>query len=170
MSNSSTKPNRRGAVRARGRRNTRRNKKVLGWVAAAGLVGFLAYGAVAFQSGPEAGAGGTSGGTAATTYGFVADDGSPVDIAEVAAAGIGTEATVEGTVVEMGPTMGCWLIVDDGTGRIMVQTDPMTYVHQAVRGQTIRATGRLQVVNGGMGYSGQQAVLLTSGISVSDRA
>jgi hypothetical protein len=70
----------------------------------------------------------------------------------------------------MGPTMGCWLVIDDGTGQVRVQTEPMTYIHQAVRGEIIRATGQLRVVNGGMGYTGEQLVLLTTGISVADTA
>jgi hypothetical protein len=169
MSTSTTKAGRRVPTPVRRRRKNR--KKVLGWVVAAGLAAFVAYGLVAFQSGRDAGGGAAVGGGASTTtYGFVTDGGPPVDIAQLATARVGTQATVEGRVVEMGPTMGCWLIVDDGTGQIMVQTQPMTYVHQAVRGQTIRATGQLAVVNGGMGYSGERVVLLTSGITVSASA
>jgi ferric-dicitrate binding protein FerR (iron transport regulator) len=76
-SKASTKAKNRAAARAR-----RRRKKALAWVAAAALVAFVGYGLVAFRSGPatgEAASGDTAGGT---TYGFVAETGSPVAIGD----------------------------------------------------------------------------------------
>jgi hypothetical protein len=73
-------------------------------------------------------------------------------------------ATVQGSVVDMGPTTGCWLVVDDGTGQLLVQTEPMIYIDQSMRGQTVRASGELAVLNGGMGVSGPTPALLTPGI------
>jgi hypothetical protein len=78
------------------------------------------------------------------------------------------DVTIEGKVVSMGPTMGCWLVIDDGTGKILVQTNPMTYVHQEVKGKTLRATGSLAIMNGGMGFSGETLALITPGITVKE--
>ena len=62
--------------------------------------------------------------------------------------------------------MGCWLVIDDGSGQVLVQTDPMTFVEQSVQGKTITAAGQMTVVDGGMGFSGRRPALLTSGITV----
>lgn len=130
------------------------------------LAGFVAYGFWAFRTEagpPSSAAGGLS-------YGWVEQASPPTPVAELVSAEPASEMTVEGRVVDMGPTMGCWLVVDDGTGELLVQTDPMVYVDQAVKGQTIRATGRVDVVNGGMGYSGERLALLTTGVTVLEEA
>jgi hypothetical protein len=127
-------------------------------VAVAALIGYgvWTYGSTV-TSQPEA----------TQVYGWVERSSSPpVGIADALA---GTETgpvTITGKVVEMGPTMGCWLIVDDGTATMMVQTDPMAYVPPTVQDETITATGRIVVVQGGMGYSDARPALLTTGISV----
>lgn len=103
MSSMSTKTRSKASTRAMNRgaaRSRRRRKKVLAWVAAAALAAFVGYGVVAFRS-EVVDEDATSGDTAAgTTYGFVAETGSPVEIAELTAAGAGTQATVEGTVID----------------------------------------------------------------------
>jgi hypothetical protein len=103
------------------------------------------------------------------TYGRV-EEGSKgsdaVPISDLLAGKSVKNVTIEGKVVNMGPTMGCWLVINDGTGEILVQTDPMVYMDQGVKGKTIRATGSLAILNGGMGFSGETLALLTSGISI----
>jgi uncharacterized protein YdeI (BOF family) len=76
------------------------------------------------------------------------------------------DVTIEGKVVSMGSTMGCWLVIDDGSGEIMVQTDPMIYIPQEIQNQPIRATGSLFILNGGMGFKGETLALMTSGITI----
>lgn len=61
-----------------------------------------------------------------------------------------------GTVVDMGPTMGCWLVIDDGSGKVLVQTAPMAFVDQIVKGQTITARGQMTVLDAGSGFSGKR--------------
>lgn len=128
---------------------------------------FVAYGFWEFRAEPgrsSSVAGGVE------SYGWVEDASPGTPVAELLSADRPSEVTIEGRVVDMGPTMGCWLVVDDGTGELLVQTDPMVYVDQAVKGQTIRATGRVDVVNGGMGYSGERLALLTTGVTVLQEA
>ena len=150
----------------RGRRGgaLRRVGVVVGLVGLAGLVafGFWEFGEQTARSSSLAGA--------PERYGWVQETTSPrVGIGELlSSAAPSSEATVEGQVVDMGPTMGCWLVINDGTGELLVQTDPMVYVDQAVNGKTVRATGRIDVVNGGMGYSGERLALLTTGITVAE--
>lgn len=74
---------------------------------------------------------------------------------------------IEGKVVDMGPTMGCWLLVQDGTGEVLVQTEPMVYMPQALRGATVRVSGT--VVHGrfrGMGYRREGWFLFAPGVEV----
>lgn len=75
--------------------------------------------------------------------------------------------TLEGAVVDMGPTMGCWLLVQDGTGEVLIQTDPMIYMPQTLRGARVRVTGAL--VHGrfrGMGYGREGWFLFSRGVEV----
>jgi hypothetical protein len=146
-----------------------RGGKQRGWPAVAtaagglGVAAVVGYGLLTFQaesSGARTDAGGDR------QYGLVADSSDPVPVSEVLATSSTAPVTVTGTVVDMGPTMGCWLVIDDGTGKVLVQTDPMAYVDQSVKGQTITATGQMTVLNGGMGFSGKQTALLTTGITV----
>lgn len=142
-----------------------RSKGIAAGITAA-VAAFVVYGLWSYQnsSNPTSSAASAAGG--ARSYGYVESGPSAAPISELMEAGDGKRATVEGKVVDMGPTMGCWLIVDDGTRRIMVQTDPMIYIDQDVKGKTITATGITATVNGGMGYSGEQFALLTTGVSV----
>ena len=124
-----------------------------------GLAGFIFYGIVAYTNQLDSP-------KETQTYGKVEVGSSPVSIASLLSGEKTGNVTIEGKVVSMGSTMGCWLVINDGTGEILVQTDPMVYVHQDVQGKTIRATGSLAVLNGGMGFSGETLSLLTSGIQV----
>jgi hypothetical protein len=99
-------------------------------------------------------------------YGLVEGGSDPVPIADALDSAPEGTITVTGTVVDMGPTMGCWLVIDDGSGQVLVQTEPMTFVDQSVKGQTITATGRMTVLDGGMGFSGQRPAVLTTGLTV----
>ena len=75
--------------------------------------------------------------------------------------------TLQGDVVDMGPTMGCWLLIQDGTGEVLVQTGPMVYMPQELRGATVRATGTLVHGRGrGMGYDREGWFLLSPGVEV----
>jgi hypothetical protein len=134
--------------------------KSIGATALLALVALVGYGVWSFAA--------RSGGAEpVVAYGNVGNETAPtVSVAALVSGDHSGPATVEGTVVDMGPTMGCWLVVDDGTGRLLVQSDPMVYVDQAMRGKTIRATGELAMLNGGMGFSGQTLALLTSGVVV----
>jgi hypothetical protein len=133
-------------------------KWIIGFITL-GLAGFILYGIVAYtdqRDSPKE----------IQTYGRVEGSSSPVPISSLVSGEKTNNVTIEGKVVSMGPTMGCWLVINDGTGKILVQTDPMVYIHQEVQGQTIRATGSLAMLNGGMGFSGETLALLTSGIQV----
>jgi uncharacterized protein YdeI (BOF family) len=125
------------------------------------LSGFILYGMLSYTDQAK--------NTDSVTYGRV-EEGSKgsatVPIAELLAGKSVSNVTIEGKVVNMGPTMGCWLVINDGTGEILVQTDQMVYMDQGVKGKTIRATGSLTILNGGMGFSGETLALLTSGISI----
>jgi hypothetical protein len=137
----------------------------IGTILLAALLGFAAYGLWSFagQSDDAERAG------AVVAYGPVGDQSAPeVTVAALLAGKHTGPATVQGSVVDMGPTMGCWLVVDDGTGQLLVQTEPMIYIDQSMRGQTIRASGELAMLNGGMGFSGPTPALLTPGIVASD--
>jgi uncharacterized protein YdeI (BOF family) len=105
-------------------------------------------------------------GSAGQEYGIVSPSSEVVPVSQVLADPSSTPVTVTGTVVDMGPTMGCWLVIDDGSGQVLVQTDPMTFVEQSVKGKTITATGQMTVLDGGMGFSGERPALLTNGITV----
>jgi hypothetical protein len=127
-----------------------------------GLFGFILYGILAYTDQSENGSG-------VQTYGRVEEGAAtPVPISDLLSGDNVKNVTIEGKVVSMGPTMGCWLVINDGTGEILVQTSPMVYVHQTVKDQTIRATGSLTVMNGGMGFSGKTLALLTPGITVKE--
>lgn len=135
------------------------NTKSIGATVLLALVAFVGYGVWTFAAQPPA--------EDVVAYGNVGNTTAPaVKVAELVAGDHSGAATVEGTVVDMGPTMGCWLVVDDGTGQLLVQTDPMVYVDQSVRGKTIRASGELAVLNGGMGFTGETLALLTPGVVV----
>jgi hypothetical protein len=124
-----------------------------------GLASFIFYGIVAYseqRDGPKE----------IQTYGRVEGESSPVPISSLLSGDKTSNVTIEGKVVSMGPTMGCWLVINDGTGEILIQTEPMLYIHQEVQGETIRATGSLAILNGGMGFSGKTLSLLTPGIQV----
>jgi hypothetical protein len=132
----------------------------VGAAALLALVAFVAYGVWSFAIQSD-------GAEQVVAYGNVGDESVPaVTVAALVSGEHVGPATVEGTVVDMGPTMGCWLVVDDGTGQLLVQTDPMVYVDQSVRGKTIRASGQLAVLNGGMGFTGETLALLTPGVVV----
>lgn len=105
-------------------------------------------------------------GSAGQEYGIVSPTSEVVPVSQALADPSSGPVTVTGTVVDMGPTMGCWLVIDDGSGQVLVQTDPMTFVDQSVKGKTITATGQMTVLDGGMGFSGKRPALLTNGITV----
>jgi hypothetical protein len=101
-------------------------------------------------------------------YGRIEQEFTPVSISSLLSGENTINVTIEGKVVSMGPTMGCWMIIDDGTGEVMVQTSPMVYTPQEIRNKTIRATGSLTTLNGGMGFNGNTLALITSGVTVHD--
>lgn len=75
--------------------------------------------------------------------------------------------SVQGRVVDMGPTMGCWLLIEDGTGAVLVQTEPMVYMPQKLRGATVKVTGTLvQGRFAGMGYYRDGWFLFAPGVEV----
>lgn len=80
----------------------------------------------------------------------------------------GEQVTVRGKIVDLGPAMGCWLIIDDGTGQVLIQTDPMLTIAQSVKGRTLTATGTTEFVDGGMGFTGRRLQVLTSGVRIAN--
>jgi hypothetical protein len=129
-----------------------------------GLAGFIFYGIWAvYADQPQ-----PQNKNTVQTYGRVQEGSDPVPISTLLSGENEEHVTIEGKVIDMGPTMGCWLVIDDGTGKILVQTNPMTYVHQEVKGNTLRATGSLAIMNGGMGFSGETLALITPGITVKE--
>lgn len=143
------------------------------WVISIGILGFLGYGIWSYT--------GLSNHSAVTTqsknvsYGTPTQSGTPVSIqkARVSAKADSTSqtpVTIQGKVDQMGPTMGCWIQVDDGTDKIFVQTNPMVYMPQSLQGATVRLTGTFIHGNfGGMGYSGNTNsawYLLTPGVQI----
>jgi hypothetical protein len=135
--------------------------KLLSGLVILGLAGFILYGMLAYVNESKED-------NAVKNYGRVEKGSATVPISTLLAGENVENVTIEGKVVTMGPTMGCWLVINDDTGEILVQTDPMIYVHQQVKGKTIRATGSLTVLNGGMGFSGETLALITSGITVQE--
>jgi hypothetical protein len=136
---------------------------VVAVTASLAIAAAVAYGLSSFLTESSRGTAGQGGDT---QYGLVAGTSDPVRVAEALAKPSAASITLTGTVVEMGPTMGCWLVIDDGSGKVLVQTDPMTFVDQSVKGQTITATGKMTVLDGGMGFSGKRPALVARGITV----
>jgi hypothetical protein len=129
------------------------------------VTALLGYGAWTFlqeSATPQA----ATQGRAQQQYGLVDAGSAPVPITEALTSSPEAPVTITGTVIEMGPTMGCWLVIDDGTAQVLVQTEPMAFIEQSVKGETITATGRITVLNGGMGFSGTRPALLTTGVTV----
>jgi hypothetical protein len=150
---------RRRQARQKASRGQRQSWK---WLLLLVVVVFVGYGVWSYGQLPDAA-------SAAASYGFPAQGTEVVPIQEaVSRAQANPEAsvTVKGRVVDMGPTMGCWQVIEDDTGRVLVQTDPMVYLPQSVRGETMKATGRL--VYGRfrlMGYDNYEGwLLLTPGV------
>jgi hypothetical protein len=140
-----------------------------GWAGIVAVAGSLAvaaavaYGLSSFLTESSRGSAGQGGDR---QYGLVAGTSEPVQVAEALAKPSAAPITLTGTVVDMGTTMGCWLVIDDGSGKVLVQTDPMTFVDQFVKGQTITATGQMTVLDGGMGFSEKRPGLVATGITV----
>ncbi len=139
-----------------------------------GLAVLVGYGAWAYVQLPDQAGSGQAGGASAS-YGASAQATEPLRIEEaVSRAEESPEPTVtlQGEVVDMGPTMGCWLLVKDGTGEVLVQTDPMVYMPQELRGATVKATGTLLYGRfSGMNYSNREGWFLVSpGVEVVDRS
>jgi hypothetical protein len=130
-----------------------------------GLGVLIGYGAWAYVQLPgQPGSGQASG--ASASYGAPARGIEPLRIEEAILRAEGSPeptVTLQGEVVDMGPTMGCWLLVKDGTGEVLVQTDPMVYMPQELRGATMKATGTFIYGRfGGMGYSNREGWFLVS--------
>lgn len=140
-----------------------RKLKIIIGVIILGLAGFISYGMWAYTDLSK-------NADNEETYGKVVEATRPVPINSLLTGEMVNNVTIEGEVVSMGPTMGCWLVVNDGTEEIVVQTEPMIFINQGVKGKTIRATGSLSIANGGMGYSGKTLVLLTSGVETVPKA
>ena len=109
------------------------------WLLFVSLVALIGYGVWSYLQLPDID-------TDAASYGLPAQGTQPLQIKEavsMAQASPEPTVTVQGKVVDMGPTMGCWLLVQDATGEVLVQTDPMVYMPQSLPGETMKATGRL---------------------------
>jgi len=135
------------------------------WLVLLSIGGFVFYGVWAYTRLPD------RSGSIMDTYGAPGKEAEdPVRIEEAVAHAKGRSAptlAVQGNVVDMGPTMGCWLLLRDGTGEVLVQTVPMVYMPQRLRGATVKAMGRL--VYGrlrGMGYDREGWFLLSPGVEV----
>lgn len=132
--------------------------KVWKWVLSIGVIGFVGYGIWAYtglSSHPTVTqAGNISYGTPSKSSGTAVSIKEALTSAQANNASQ-TPVTIQGKVDQMGPTMGCWIQVDDGTGKIFVQTNPMVYEPQSLLGSTVQVTGTFIHGNfGGMGYSG----------------
>jgi RNase P/RNase MRP subunit p29 len=135
------------------------------WLLLVAVVVFVGYGVWSYRQLPDTA-------SAAASFGLPAQGTEVVLIEEAVSmvqASPDANLTVQGRVVDMGPTMGCWLVVRDGTGEVMVQTDPMVYMPQGLPGETVQATGRL--VYGRFRLMGKPGnyegwLLLTPGVEV----
>ncbi len=164
------------AARTRRRSRTR----ALVWVAMLGIGAFIVYGAWAYLQLPDrpgpTGASATSDGrTGLESFGAPAGEGSePLRIQEAVSQAEGnpdTTVTLQGEVVDMGPTMGCWLLIRDGTGEVLVQTVPIVYMPQELRGATVKATGTLTYGQfRGMNVDREGWYVLSPGVEVVRRA
>jgi hypothetical protein len=136
--------NKREATRASSRRQA--GQKASGgqqqawkWLLFVSLVALIGYGVWSYLQLPDLDSGTAS-------YGLPAQETQLLQIKEAVSRAQGSPeptVTVQGKVVDMGPTMGCWQLVRDGTGEMLVQTDPMVYVPQSLQGATMKATGKL---------------------------
>lgn len=140
--------------------------RALKWVILICLGLFLGYGAWSYTRLPDPG-------TATTfeTYGTPPKEaGNVLRIEEgVAKAKVNRNPTVtlQGKVVDMGPTMGCWLLLQDGTGEVLVQTDPMIYMPQKLREATVKVNGILTYGRfRGMNYNREGWFLFSPGVEV----
>ncbi len=95
-----------------------------------GLGVFVGYGAWAYVQLPDQPGSGQAS-SASASYGAPARGTESLRIEEAVSRAEGSReptVTLQGEVVDMGPTMGCWLLVKDGTEEVLVQTDPMVYI------------------------------------------
>ncbi|MDP9475728.1 MAG: hypothetical protein M3R38_08565 [Actinomycetota bacterium] len=150
-----------------------RNVRTWKWMLLVGFGAFFGYGAWAFVQLPDQPGSGQGG--APAVYGAPAPGAAePLRIEEAVSRAKGSPdptVTLRGEVVDMGPTMGCWLLVNDGTGEVLIQTDPMVYMPQELRGATMEATGSLVYGRfGGMGYEREGWFLLSPGAEVVERS
>lgn len=143
------------------------------WLLLLGLVGVIAYGAWSYihlsNSPTGSSVGGTFGGLSAT-YGNPATGGQhvlPISQAlALAKHDPRATVTVRGQVVDQGPTMGCWVRLRDSSGEIAVQTWPMVYMPQQLRGATVQVTGTLVYGSVAMDATGKEQVVYAPGIQV----
>lgn len=146
------------------------------WALLLGAVGILGYGIWSYTGLPD-GIGGAQAQSAAG--GVVERYGAPLSgahaslpIAAALAKGTAAVVTLQGKVVDQGPLMGCWVRIRDSSSDVIVQTNPMAFMPQRLRGATVQVTGTL--VHGrfaGMGYTGPGTsspiwFLLTPGVEV----
>ncbi len=140
------------------------------WMVSIGLAVIVGYGAWTAVQLPDQPGSGQARGVSAS-YGAPVQGIEPLRIEEVISRAEGASeptVTLQGEVVDMGPTMGCWLLIEDGAEEVLVQTDPMVYTPQELRGATVKATGTL--IHGrlsGMNYSNREGwFLISPGIEV----
>jgi hypothetical protein len=129
----------RAARRRQARPKASGGQQIWKWLLVLAVVVFVGYGVWSYRQLPDTA-------SATASFGLPAEGTEVVPIqAAVSRAQASPEptVTVQGRVVDMGPTMGCWLLIEDGTGQVLVQTDPMVYMPQNLRGAKMKATGRL---------------------------
>ncbi len=150
-----------------------RGRRPWSWLLVLGFVGLLGYGTWAYTRLPG-GAGSTQtprglGGLSAS-YGAPGTGAAhPLPIsAALAFANKGSTApvTIQGRVIDQGPTMGCWVRLRDGSATVLAQTWPMVYMPQTLRGATVRVTGALVYGAAAMDATGKSWILYAPGVQV----
>lgn len=73
-----------------------------------------------------------------------------VSIGELDQADVGQRVAIEGKIVEECPHSGCWAVIEDGTGRIRIDTNKGGFALPLRReGSTIRIVGEIEQTDGG---------------------
>jgi len=143
------------------------------WLLVLGFVGLLGYGAWTYTRLPG-GVGAThtprGPGERGASYGAPGTGAAhPLAISvalALAKKGPTTPVTIQGRVIDQGSTMGCWVRVRDGGAAVLVQTWPMVYMPQTLRGATVRVTGTLVYGAAAMDATGKDWILYTPGVQV----
>ena len=73
-----------------------------------------------------------------------------VNIGELDQADVGQRIAIKGKIVEECPHSGCWAVIEDGTGRIRIDTNKGGFALPLRReGSTIRIVGEIEQTDGG---------------------